>query len=238
MDKTLEIKLAPEAKDLILRSGNAPDIYVNKGYAYKTTTTESFIAAMKRFGSQERSVLAAEGGKIKAIVDCTILDRPQDSIGLAWAHSAEAERWSQVLDKRLPQPIFVKFLERECRLVSSPVLESLLAQLKVLKISTQILGDYSMDDRNNYTFMYKIGDMEGTTRIPSLIQIEIPLLDKGRNETVDIEIEFFQPTNATEKPAFGLICPTWEDLLQSSIDYEVDKIRKELPGWLILDGSL
>ena len=234
----LEVNLMGDQKDLSVRTGAAPDIFVYKGFNYETTTTASFVAALKRFGTKENTVMAADGDRIHAIVDGGVQGRPQDMIKQKWAPSAEALRWVQVLNKKMIQTQFVKFLERETRLNSLPVMEHLLAQLKTLKVNTQIIGDYSMDDRNNFTFMYKTGEMEGTTKIPALIQIPMPLIDDGRIETVDIEIEFYPPQNAGDKPQFAMICPTWADLMQESIDFEVEQIRKELPGWLLLKGRL
>ena len=234
----LEVNLMGDQKELSVRTGQAPDIFVYKGFTHETTTTDSFVSALKRFGTQENTVMAADGDRIHAIVDCTVEGRPQDTIKQKWAPSAEALRWKDVIGKKMIQAQFVKFLERETRLNSLPVLELLLAQLKTLKVNTQIIGDYSMDDRNNFTFMYKTGELEGTTKIPALIQIPMPLIDDGRIETVDIEIEFYPPQNAGDKPQFAMICPTWADLVQESVDFEVEQIRKALPGWLLLNGRL
>ena len=173
-----------------------------------------------------------------AVIDHYQEERQQSRVNLSWAPSSEAKRWASVMGKQLIQAQFVKFLEREARIGKAPIIENLLAQMKGLKINAQIIGDYSMDDRNNYTFMYKIGDLEGTSKIPALLQIEIPLLDGGRKETVDIEIEFIRPNNATDKPMFWLTCPTWSDLLQQTIDFEVDKVRQALTGWTLIKGNL
>lgn len=234
----IEVKVLTDGKEVILREGKAPDIFQNNGYCYDTTNTESFVAAIQKFGSKENTVMAAGGDSVKAIVDCTIKNRPQDIIRLRWEASPEAKRWKAVMGKQLVQAIFVKFLEREVRISQSPVVESLLAQLKMFKVSAQIIGDYSMDDRNNYTFMYKIGDAEGQTKVPSLIQMEFPMIDEGRKEKVDIELEFIRPGNSNDKPAFCLTCPTWEDIVRESINFEVQEIIAALPGTLLIKGAL
>lgn len=237
MDK-LEVNLNGEQKEVILREGRAAEIFQYNGFAYHTTNTESFIAALHKFGNAASTVIANDGDKMKAVIDHYNESRQQSRLSLAWALSSEAKRWGALMGRQLQQAAFVKFLERESRISHDPVVENLLAQMKGLKINAQIIGDYSMDDRNNYTFMYKIGDLEGTSKIPSLFPMEFPMLDGGRKEIVDVEIEFIRPSNATDKPMFGLLCPTWADILQSSIDYEVAEIAAACPGWLLIKGSI
>lgn len=236
MDK-LELTIAGDQRELTIRDGQAAPPYVYNGFNYKTTDTDSFVAAVSRFGGKN-TVMAANGGKIKAIVDCTIVDRDQSTITQEWALSKELIRWTEVLDKRIDQQKFIKFLERELRLFDSVQLQNLLAQLKTLKISTQIMGDYSMDDRNNYVVMYKTANGEGTSKIPAYLELAFPLIDGGREELIGIEIEFIQPSQPGEKPMFGLTVPGWKDLVQQSIDYEVDCIRTRLPGWLLIKGNV
>ena len=237
MDK-LVLSLAGAQKEVVLREGSAADIFQYKGFSYKTANTESFIATLIKYGNMKSTVIANNEDSMKAVLDHDNQDRPHSWASLSWDMSAEAKRWRSIMGKQLLQAQFVKFLEREARISGSPVVENLLAQMKGLKINAQIIGDYSMDDRNNYTFMYKIGDLEGCSRIPALLQIHFPMLDGGRTEAVDIEIEFIRPSNATDKPMFLLICPTWDDIMQGSIDYEVAEVRAAFPGWLLIKGTL
>lgn len=239
MDRSpIEINVTDATKELVVRAGNAPEIFQYKGFNYKTFTTQSFIDALRRFGSDDKTAISADGMTMKAILDYTVADRPQDTVTQQWSPSSEARRWVPMFEKKIEQALFVKFLERESRICGSATIENLLAQTKNLKISALITGDYSMDDRNNYTFMFKVGDTEGVAKIPSLIALHIPLIEGGRCELVDIEIDFIRPGNSNEKPGFVLRCPTWDDLLQKTIDEEINQIRQEFSGWLIIKGSV
>ena len=235
----LQVNLVGEQKELVIRQGDAQNIFQYNGFRYETTNTESFIAAVRKFGTEENTVIASSDGKVVAIIDCTVTGRPQDRICLKWGLSPVAMRWGAVIGKPMQQPQFVKFLEREARIEYQTTVEQLLAQVKNLKINAQIIGDYSMDDRNNYTFMYKIGDTEGTTKIPSVIDLYMQMIDGGRPEIVTIEIEFVRPSNPQEKPTFTFSCPTWQDIFRKSCEYEFEQIKQGVwPGALVICGTL
>jgi hypothetical protein len=113
------------------------------------------------------------------------------------------------------------------------------AAVQQLKMATQITGDYSYDDRNNYTFAIKVNDMEGTTRMPNIFEIHIPILNESDLiMDVDIELEIGKPKEPGQKPAFLLTCPKLSRYIKESVTHEIDKIKAALPDYNIMAGSI
>ena len=87
--------------------------------------------------------------------------------------------------------------------------------------------------------MYKIGDTEGTTKIPSVIEMHMPIIDGGQNEIFFFEIEFFRPNNPQDKPTFTFSCPTWKDIFRKSCEFELEQIKLGVKsGTLVMCGKL
>jgi hypothetical protein len=169
-------------------------------------------------------------------VDVTVQDRPQDKIHLALAHSDELLLWEEILDRAMDNKTFVKFLDRQ----KDQSLDGMIAAAKQLKFVTQTTGDFSFDDNNNYSFIFKVGDAEGTAKFPSEMDVLFsPVLENGLlSQTVSFEIELKKPTNEREKPLIIVMAPRLADVIKEAIQKEVEDIKLQLPGYLILNGSV
>jgi hypothetical protein len=105
---------------------------------------------------------------------------------------------------------------------------------------TNIEGDFSFEDRNNYTFNIKVleSKAEGTIRIPKTFEARIELLNgSGFVQNIEIEVEVSRPKDQNEKPGFKLSCPKFNKYWNLAKKNEFTKLTELLPGYLIVLGS-
>jgi len=220
-----------------VRIGMAPEIFVYNGYEHKVLDRESFVSFMKKYGTPENTVATfdLENRTMRVTMDATTQGRPHDKLNLGIAISNEARRWIEILGKKLDQKNLSKFLERQKR----PEFDGLIAAIKQLKFATTIAGDYKYDNNSNYEVIFKIGDAEGTLALPTELDVEIaPILENGIcSGILHLELELIKPTSGSERPLICLTCPTLEDEIREATKQEFSAIRKELPGFLFLNGS-
>ena len=164
MEQKQVVNISQTGPDMTLRMGAAPQIYNYQGFEYAVTDRQSFVAAVLKFGSKQNTVIACDekDGTVEAVLDKTVETRQHDKVFLRLMHSDELRRWEAILDKPMDHKTFVKFLERQ----ANPALDAMIAATKQLRFVTQMTGDFSFDDNNNYNFVFKVGDAEGTARLP------------------------------------------------------------------------
>lgn len=234
----LELMAAEGTAEVIVRQGTAPAIFVYSGYEYAVRDRESFVAAVTAMGTPGQTVLAYNDSRrqVVANIDRTETSRKQDRIILDLNPSEKLKRWIDILERPMDHRTFIRFLERE----NDGPLDYLIASVKQLKFVTQIHGDYTYDDNNNYNFSYKIGDADGIARLPSTFSITFsPALENGiATKVIDFELELKKPSNERERPSISIAAPRLPDELKEAFVEEMADIRKALPGFLILNGSL
>jgi hypothetical protein len=166
------------------------------------------------------------------------MDRPQDRATYGFAFSDTFLEWKGIVGQPMNQKSFVDFLKRRPA-EELPVVEPLLAQVQNLKLMTEIVGDYTYDDANNITFMFKTKDGEGMTKLPSVIVINLVLLNESDfSQPVEFELELRKPKSENEKPMFLITCPKIQRYIKTAIEHEVDKLKKALEGYLIMAGNI
>ncbi len=117
--------------------------------------------------------------------------------------------------------------------------EELMAALQNFKFVTNIAGDFSFDDRNNYTFAIKIGEAEGTVKIPQMILVNMEIFNESDYIIpVEVEIEVVKPRSESEKVLFQLSCPKLPRYKQEAVAAEIAKLHMELDGYLIVTGKI
>jgi len=228
-----------EDNELTLRQGQAKKIYDYNGFRYKAFSTESFIKLVNSKGEIGSAIVAYDDSGIKAILDDLVVDRDQDIVEYDFRFSQQFLEWKGILNgARLNQQDFIKFLKR--REPDEVIdLESLMAQLQNFKFVTNISGDFTFDDRNNYTFAMKIGEAEGTVRLPQFIFADIEIYNEsGFRQSIEIELEVVIPKNEGEKVLFLLSCPKLERYKRAAMENEMGKVFKGLDGWLIVTGAI
>lgn len=236
----MQVNVAPVGPVLEIRQGDAARVFNYKGYQYTANSTDSLIKLVMAKGSKGDSVISYNDDGIKVILDDTVVDREQDRIGYSFKHSLQYDEWESILTRgcAFDQKEFIKFLQRrEDGEVQE--IESLMASIQQFKYVTQITGDFTYDNNNNYTFGFKIGEAEGTVRLPQLLYVNIEVyLESGLEQMMEIELEVRRPKSETEKPTFVLTCPKLSRYLKAAVDYEITKLKTELDGYLIVAGNI
>jgi hypothetical protein len=210
-------------------------IFQYQGFQHVVEDTDSVIGLVKRYGAPENTLIFVNKDRIHVIFDDTIQDRPQDTAECEFVLSDQANDWHRHLSNSIEQKKFIDFLR--CRPEEEiENLDALLAAVKVLKITTEIIGDYELDDRGNITFMYKSREKEGKCSIPSVINVRIPMLNNGSVMSIEMELEIIKPKSEQEKPAFKITCPKWSRYYKEAVEAEIEKLKRALPEYSILAG--
>ncbi|GHV50307.1 hypothetical protein FACS1894216_02250 [Synergistales bacterium] len=235
----LEIK--PDGGELIIRTGDAPTVFdPYAGFQYTALTPKSFVELVRAKGKQEHAVIFMHGGGFSAILDDTVTDRPQDVINYGFAFSTQFEEWREVLTNdgdAFKIKELADFLKRRepCEIMDA---DKFLYAVQNFKYVSNITGDFTFDDRNNYVFSIKVNDAEGTVRFPAVINAYIEIFrGSGFVQDIPIEVEIVKPKNPGEEPLFLLSCPTFERYRVKAAEREFEELRNELDGWLVAEGQ-
>jgi len=235
----VQIQLANAGNELILREGDAASIYERKAFKYSAYSTDSFIQLIKAKAHKGNAVIAYCDTGIHAIMDDKVFDRDQDRLSYDFKYSQQYSEWESVLGgAAADQRSLIKFLKRR---EPGEVIdgELLMAALQNFKFVTNITGDFTYDDNNNYTFGMKIGDAEGTVRLPQMIYVSIEVFNEsGFFQDVEIELEVVKPKSEQEKLMFTMQCPKLDRYIRAAAEYEINKVKAELDGYLIVTGRI
>lgn len=237
MNKVERVIVQPKGDTVTILHGNI-EVYQFKGTSYRLSSIDSIIKLVEQRGSKERTLIFYDDEQVQVIFDDSVTDRPQDRATYAFELSDELKEWQAVFGVPLNQKQFVDFLRRrpDGEVVE---LENLLATVQYLKLATEIIGDYQYDDNNNITFMFKTRDAEGSAKLPSMLNVYLQLLNESELiQCVEVELELRKPKSENEKPAFVLTCPKLDRYLKIAKEYEINKLKHALEGYIILAGRL
>jgi uncharacterized protein YfdQ (DUF2303 family) len=241
MTDNINMEVEPAEGTLFIKY-QEPTEYIPRGANYRLRSTQAVIDLINKRGSVENTqifYLDTESARVEVILDDTIMDREKDLATYAFEHSDLFKEWESVLGGWIDQKEFIDFLKRRDSQDEFPDVVSILASVQQLKMATEITGDYSYDDRNNYTFAYKVRDMEGTTRLPNSFIINIPLLNESDLIVeLEMELEVGKPKEPGVKPGFKITCPKLPRYLKRAINYEIDDLKTALPDYNIMAGSI
>jgi hypothetical protein len=231
------INIVTDGGDVNVRHGNLPDIYMYKGYQCSVRNLDSLIELVRRKGNSNVSVIFYNDTGVHVVMDSFEEERPQDTATLKFRNSDEYQEWAQIIGQRINQKTFVDFLRRRPEGQVEDI-ESLLAAAQKINFATTITGEASYEDTNNVTFVFKMGDVEGSARLPRILIISMPLIH-GSDSIMDMEVEmeFVKPKADNEKPYFVLTMPKYDRYWREALEYEIEKLKEELPGFLILEGE-
>jgi len=235
----VQVQLANVGNELVLRQGDAANIYERQAFNYSAYSTDSFIQLIKAKSHKSNAVIAYSDTGIQAIMDDKVFDRDQDRLNYSFKLSQQYNEWRNVLGGASAElKDLIKFLKRR---EAGEVCDSelLMAALQNFKFVTSITGDFTYDDNNNYTFSMRIGEAEGTVRLPQVIYVSIEVFNEsGFFQDIEIEVEVIKPKTEQEKVMFKLQCPKLERYIREAVKYEIDKVKKELDGYLIVTGKI
>ncbi len=239
-DSKQQFNITPASDALIVRHGEAPKIFVYDGFSHTADSTESVIALVRAKGVQPNTVIAYNEKGIKVILDDTIRDRSQDRVTYNFKLSQQYEEWKSILTDGIvfDQKQFIKFLQRR-QPGEIENIEQLIVSLQQFKYFINISNDYTYADDTNYTFAIKIGEAEGSIKLPQMIQANIEVYNEsGFFQVMEIELEVYKPKSQDEKPMFSLSCPKLKRYLKSAVDYEIEHLKTELKDYLIVAGNI
>lgn len=235
-----KINITPNG-DCTFRTGEAPKIFQYRGYQYKAETTDSFCRLLK--AKADRNIPAAvvfvNDDGYQAIVDTTVEDRPQDKISFAYGYSVLAQEWLDILrgGKVFSVKNMIEFLkQREEGEIDD--IESLMYAAQNFKYVIKTEGDFTRDDKQNYVMAIKIGEAEGTVKVPERFYANIEIFEgSGFMQCIEIEVDIHRPKSEHEgNPGFMLSCPKFDRYLDKAKRNEVAKLEHELTGFLVVTG--
>ncbi|MDD4601485.1 hypothetical protein SDC9_04169 [bioreactor metagenome] len=234
------INVTPTGDILVIREGVAPDVFQYNGFKYTADSTPALISLVQSKSVKEHCVIAYTENGFQAILNDQVFDRKQDRITYGFKKSQQYKEWQQILESGFVfnQKQFIDFLRR--REPDEIIhVESLIAAIQNFKYVTNVSGDFTFDDRNNYTFAFKVGDAEGTVRLPQFIYADIEIYNESDFvQKMELELEVQKPKSEGERLLFALTCPKLPRYQKEAVKYEIDKVKTELDGYLIVAGSI
>lgn len=237
-EKTFNI--TTNEREIIVREGRAPEVFQYNGFQYRADSTPALIALVKSKAVKENCVIAYTETGFKVILDDTVTNRRQDRVDYSFKNSLQYDEWKDILESGLMfnQKQFIDFLRRrEPGEVED--IDSLIASIQNFKYAQNITGDFTFDDRNNYTFAFKIGDAEGTIRLPQYLYVNIEIYkESGFIQKVELELEVQKPKSEGEKLLFALTCPKLQRYQKLAVENEIDTVKNELDDYLIVAGGI
>jgi len=241
----IELKMVDGAKEVIVREGDAPEIYQYRGFKYEAKSSQAFIALLQSKAVKENAVVAYTEKRVCAILNDQVIERNQDHVTYAYELSQQVEEWGNILTSNgasFYQKEIVNFFQRREE-DELGCLESLLVNLQTFKGNTTIDFESSFDDDNNHTFAVKVatqnGSVEGTTSLPKVILPNIEIFNEsGFFQEVEIELEIVAPKSQDDKLVFKLSCPKYDRYLREAVKHEIETIKAGLDGFLIVTGVI
>ncbi len=233
----LRVFVNPTGNDVLVKT-MVMEEYVDKGFHYTLKGIQSVIDLVKARGSEEFTFLFYTDKQIQVIIDDAVDKRQQDTAVYEFEQSDLLKEWKAVLETSIDQKQFINFLKKRDPEKELPETEALIASLQTLKLASEIRFDGDYDDRNNYNFAIKVKDMEGNTKLPNLLTINIPLINESDFALdMEIELEVIKPKGEGEKPWFKLACPKFDRYWKQAVKHEIEVLKKALPDYHILAGT-
>lgn len=210
-----------------------------QGYQYTALDVKSFCELVKAKGKQPSALIFSDDAGFTAILDDTVISRKQDTVRMPYTYSVQMEEWEPVLSPGGHVFALKELIDYIKRADGKTIdnFESLLSSFKNFKYVSNVTGDFTFDNRNNYTFCVKVKDAEGTVRIPQTFCANVEIFKNSDwFQWMEIEVEISQPKAAGEQPLFLLSCPKFPRYLQAAQENLYEQMKKELDGWLVVQG--
>jgi hypothetical protein len=244
MEENMKVIINPNTERVRIEY-QEPREYIFTGSQCDLTSTQAVIDLINKRGSAENTLIyyldKPDKPTIQVILDDTIQDRDQDTAVYRFEESDLLKEWKAVFgESGIDQKNFIKFLKRRdaSEFTQPALLQELLAIAQTLNIATVINFDSMYQNENNKEVSFKIKDADSSTYIPDTFRLQIPLYNESDLiSEIEIELELVKPRDEGQKARFVLSCPRLPKDKKLAIQYEIDKIRKELPGYTLLAGS-
>jgi uncharacterized protein YqiB (DUF1249 family) len=103
MEEKINLNVQAANGEVIIRHGEANDIFQYHGFRYEISSAESFVKGVKAKGDPKTSVITYSDKKVVAVTDCTVTDRTQDKIVYEFQKSEQFKEWYSIFDLSLTQ---------------------------------------------------------------------------------------------------------------------------------------
>ena len=103
MEEKFNLNVQTENGEVIIRHGEANDVFQYHGFRYEISSAESFVKGVKAKGDPKKSVITYSDKKVVAVTDCTVTDRTQDKIVYAFQKSEQFKEWDSIFGISLTQ---------------------------------------------------------------------------------------------------------------------------------------
>jgi hypothetical protein len=234
-----EVKVNVTAEDgatISILEGQANTPFDYKGFQLTVSDLASLIEMAHTYGCDELSLVMVGEKGVLLIVDNKEYARPKDTVYYPYRPQLAYKAWGEKLKSKIDYRKFIEFLRgRNPEEVEG--MEILLAKLTTIKFDSIVNGDYSYDDNNNMTVMFKTSTSEGSQTLPKQIIASLPIFEDQPVYRFALDMELILPKSEQEKPSFILTCPRWdENVIAAQRDILV-RTKKDLAGYTILSGD-
>lgn len=96
MEEKFNLNVQTENGEVIIRHGEANDVFQYNGFRYELSSAESFVKGVKAKGDPKTSVITYSDKNVVAVTDCTVTDRTQDKIVYAFQKSEQFKEWNSI----------------------------------------------------------------------------------------------------------------------------------------------
>jgi hypothetical protein len=236
----LKLEITPNG-ECTFRTGSAPAIFQYDGFQYCADSTDSFCRLLKaKAKSVTDAVVFEKDTGFYAIVDTRVEDRRQDSISYKFELSSLATEWEKILAEGEVFTVkrMIDFLKRR-EPGEIDDIETFMFAAQNFRYVVKTEGDFTRDNNQNYVFAIKVGEAEGTVKVPERIYANIAL-HRGSDfvQSVEIEVDIHRPKDEKDgSPGFFLSCPKFQRYLDKARDNEVGILERELREFLVVQGS-
>jgi hypothetical protein len=230
----------PNEAETVFRTGTAPEIFQYKGFAHRADTADSFCRLLKaKAPDTVQPVVFVNDNGFCAVVNSDEQSRPQDRIDYSFKLSLTAQEWVMILKGKEAFSVkdMIDFLKRrEPGEIDS--IEEMIAAARNFRYVIKTEGDFTRDSSQNYVMAIKVGEAEGTVRVPDHITARFPLLEGSDFiQDMEIEVEIHRPKHEDDgSPGFCLSCPKYPRYMKKAKEHETARIERDLTEYLIVRG--
>ncbi|GEM_PF-3963598 len=207
-------------------------VYPHSTRRYHLMDTQSFIAAVRRYGNPETGIIFYNEHGITMFFD----ERSRaEKITLDFKPSLELLTFIPEGEKVFTQKKFLKALESFPDGVENAMF--VIAEIKKFRME-QIINFESEIEDGYHTFIYKEKEGRQTGKLPKHLTLRIPFFREStivREILCDLEIQ--KPKSADDKLQFTLIDPRFEYTKRDALRAEIEMIKSELNDWFFVYGE-
>ena len=199
---------------------------------YKLMDTQSFIAAVRRYGNPETGIIFYNEHGITMFFD----ERSRaERITLNFEPSLELLTFIPEGYKFFTQKEFLKALESFPEGIENSLF--VIAEVKKFRME-QIINFESEIEDGYHTFIYKEKEGRQTGKLPKHLKLKIPFFRESKIVMeIWCDLEIKKPKSADDKLLFKIVDPRFEYTKRDALKAEIEMIKSELKDWFFVYGE-